>query len=329
MKALTIEEAQAGQRLDRYLAKYLNKAPKSFLYKMMRKKNIVLNGKKCDGSEKIQTGDEIQLFLSQETIDGFRETAVAAVPKQNTNIRLDILYEDADILIINKPVGVLSQKAAPTDISMNEYIRSYVADGRKSLDETVFKPSVCNRLDRNTSGIITAGKTVRGAQILSESFQEHDSVEKYYLCVAAGVMKKRLKTDAYLLKDKKNNKVSVSRIKTEDAEHIVTEYIPVSDNGTHTFLKVRLYTGKPHQIRAHLAYLGHPLAGDSKYGDLKECAYFKKKYGIQSQLLHSFELNLKKLPLHVYAPVPEYMKRFLDGEQLWVHGTQEDLEDLH
>lgn len=329
MKQIQIDEIQAGQRLDRFLSKYLSGTGTGFLYKMMRKKNIVLNGKKCEGSEKLKTGDEIKLFLADETIEKFKKPAEISreQPKLQKNI-LDILFENEHILILNKPAGVLSQKAAATDISMNEYIRAYLLEKGELPENSVFMPSVCNRLDRNTSGIITAGKTVHGAQLLSGAFLGHD-VEKYYLCVADGVVKERLKTDAYLKKDEKSNRVWISKTECFGSGHIVTEYIPVANNGRFTLLKVRLYTGKPHQIRAHLAALGHPLAGDYKYGNHAECERLKKSYHINFQLLHSFELNLKKEQLHLFAPMPEHMVRFLEGEKIWVHGRQEDLEALH
>lgn len=329
MQQIQIDEMQSGQRLDRFLSKYLSEAGTGFLYKMMRKKNIVLNGKKCEGSEKLKAGDEIKLFFADETIEKFKNPAMKQKPlvvEQEGS--LNILYENEHILILNKPAGVLSQKAAASDVSMNEYIRGYLAKKGELPENRVFMPSVCNRLDRNTSGIITAGKTVYGAQRLSEAFKSRD-VEKYYLCVVQGVVTDRLKTDGYLIKDEKSNKVKILNHEAPGSEHIVTEYIPVTNNGKYSLLKVRLYTGKPHQIRAHLAFLGHPLAGDYKYGNHFECERLKKAYHISFQLLHSFELNLKKEQLHIFAPMPEYFTRFLEGEKIWVHGRQEDLEALH
>lgn len=327
MQLIKIEKVQEGQRIDRFLSKYLSGAGSGFLYKMMRKKNIVLNGKKCEGSEKLKAGDEIKLFLAEETIKKFKKETEAPHKALKQNIPLTILFENEHILIVDKPAGVLSQKAAATDISMNEYIREYLFSKGEYSAGSVFKPSVCNRLDRNTSGIITAAKTVRGAQELSEAFSKR-GLEKYYLCVAHGVVPKRVKTDGYLIKDERSNKVRISREELPGSEHIVTEYIPVSDNGRYTFLKVRLYTGKPHQIRAHLASLGHPLLGDYKYADRAECDRIKKLYHINFQLLHSFELDLGNGGIHIFAPIPQHMTRLLEGEKIWVHGKQEDLEAL-
>lgn len=232
---------------------------------------------------------------------------------------------------MDKPVGLLSQKAKSEDISINEIMIDYlVNNGKITIEEfSTFKPSVCNRLDRNTSGIISFGKTLKGVQMLSEGFKER-CFHKYYLCVVQGIVGDRAAIDGYLLKDGRTNRVSVSSKKqSDDADRIYTEYIPVCHNERFTLLKVLLHTGKTHQIRAHLASIGHPLVGDFKYGNRKLNDEMQKKYGIQSQLLHAYELIIPEKSLDVTAPVPEDMMHFLKGEHLWEPGKQEDLEALH
>ena len=186
MRMLTVSKNEAGQRLDKLLAKYLNLAGKSFIYKMMRKKNITLNGKKCDGSEHLTEGDEIKLFLAEETIEKFSEVKIQKVQKK----KLDIVYEDEHILLINKPSGMLSQKAKETDESLVEYLIDYLLDSGKLKKEDLacFRPSVCNRLDRNTSGIVAAGRSLPGLQIMSEVIKDR-SLGKYYVCVVRGIVK--------------------------------------------------------------------------------------------------------------------------------------------
>ena len=209
MQEITIGKNEAGQRLDKFLGKYMNLAPKSFFYKMMRKKNITLNGKKCEGAEKLEEGDIVKLFLSDETIEKFSEIKIQKVETSHKE-KLDILYEDNDILLINKPSGMLSQKAKESDISLVEHLISYLLDSGAVTEESMrsFRPSVCNRLDRNTSGIVAAGKSLAGLQMLSEVFRDR-SIHKYYQCVVVGEMKDSRTIDGWLLKDEATNKVRI------------------------------------------------------------------------------------------------------------------------
>lgn len=292
MKQIVVDKNEAGQRLDKLLMKYLNKAPKSFVYKMLRKKNITLNGRKADGSEKIQLDDEIKLFLSDETIQNFSETFETTLLEDS----LDVVYEDSNILIVNKPVGLLSQKAAAEDISLVEHVISYLIQHKKISEAELqtFKPGICNRLDRNTSGLVVAGKTLLGLQVMSELFRNR-SLDKYYLCIVAGKVMKKQKIEGYLVKDESKNQVRIDYKPLEDSDMIQTEYEPIVSNNSYTLLKVKLITGKTHQIRAHLSSISHPIIGDSKYGDRKVNEIFKKKFGLNHQLLHSYELKFPML----------------------------------
>ena len=287
MRMLTVSKNEAGQRLDKLLAKYLNLAGKSFIYKMMRKKNITLNGKKCDGSEHLTEGDEIKLFLAEETIEKFSEVKIQKVQKK----KLDIVYEDEYILLINKPSGMLSQKAKETDESLVEYLIDYLLDSGKLKKEDLacFRPSVCNRLDRNTSGIVLCGKTLAGSQALSRIIKDR-SVKKYYQTVCKGKILQESTLEGYLYKDERTNTVQVfpdMAEAPEDASFIKTIYTPSAVAGEYTLLTVELVTGKTHQIRAHLASTGHPLLGDTKYGDSKLNRRMQSEYSLHHQLLHA------------------------------------------
>ena len=270
---------------DKLLAKYLNRAPKSFLYRMLRKKNITLNGKKADGSERTSVGDEVKLFLADETIEKFSSLEIS-----NTGGNLNVLYEDEHILLINKPCGMLSQKARPSDVSLVEHLISYLLKNGSITEESLraFRPSVCNRLDRNTSGIVVAGKSLAGLQAMAEVFKDR-RLHKYYLCIVKGRITEEHLIEGFLSKDRQTNRVSVTlHPEGKDALPIRTRYRPVSASKTATLLEVELITGRSHQIRAHLASIGHPILGDVKYGG-------PQMDGLSHQLLHSWRLCLPEL----------------------------------
>lgn len=286
MKIIKVSNNEAGQRLDKLLVKYLNLAPKSFIYKMLRKKNITLNGKKADGSEKLIIEDEIKLFLADETIEKFSELKIDKV-----SYSLDIIYEDKNILVINKPAGLLSQKAVKEDISLVEHIISYLLDSNQITENDLksFKPSICNRLDRNTSGIVVSGKTLAALQTMAEVFRDR-SIHKYYNCIVKGAISQKQYIEGYLIKDEKTNKVTISKEKNEEGIFIQTEYEPIVVNEKYSLLSVKLITGRSHQIRAHLASVNHPIIGDFKYGNRIVNDYFKRTYQLEYQLLHSYKL---------------------------------------
>lgn len=295
MRELIISKNEANQRLDKYLAKYLNQAPTSFIYKMLRKKNIVLNGKKAAGKEKLQAGDSVKLFLAEDTIEKFIEQK-HTVRKRLPGHMPEVIYEDADVLLLNKPAGMLSQKANPSDVSVVDYITEYLLRSGQvtETDLHTFHPGICNRLDRNTSGLIAAGKSLAGLQELSLGFYDR-TFRKYYHCLVKGKVDKQIHLNGYLKKDHRTNRVTVIQESETDAQPIETEYRPLESNGKYTLLEVHLITGKTHQIRAHLASAGHPLIGDYKYGDRSLNDRFREKYGLKSQLLHAYRLEFPEL----------------------------------
>ncbi len=332
MQEIIIKENDAGQRLDKMLAKYMNLAPKSFFYKMLRKKNITLNQKKAEGSEKLSVGDTVQLFLSEETIANFTEKKQIPIYRET----LPILYEDAHIILINKPSGMLSQKAKEGDISAVERLHSHLlANGSFTQEDFKrFSPSICNRLDRNTSGILIAGKSLIGLQTMAELLKSR-TIEKYYLCIVAGEVKKAAVIQGYLKKEKEKNLVTVvtnCRQKDTQAVWIETQYQPLAFHNKVSLLQIKLITGRSHQIRAHLASIGHPVIGDIKYGDPKINFIYQKKYAVQSQLLHAYRLKMPKLSGELaylsekefIAPYPKEFADVIKGEQLvWQHGIPE------
>lgn len=337
MRQLTILEKEEGQRFFKYLEKYMPKAPRSFFYKMLRKKNITLNKKKADGSEIIQKGDEIFLFLSDDTIRSFGGTTDCG-QKEDTSISatlsdmklsdmnlsdtklavqsakvfsLPVIFENNDLLFINKPAGILSQPDHSNSPSV------VTAISRIIPSSAGFRPGICNRLDRNTSGIIACGKSISGLQSLNSAFADH-LLGKYYVCVAEGEILKPARKRCWLAKDRKNNVSRILHKKTDKASAIETAWYPIVSGGDgqkYTFLLVRLFTGKSHQIRAVLSDEGHPLAGDKKYGAVTSDRRHR------GHLLHCIALVL---PDHIctsysigssliYADIPEaffpYLRR--------------------
>ena len=280
-----------------------------------------MNRKKCDGADKLQSGDTVQLFLSEETIEGFRKKEEKVYPYRP----LEVLYEDEDLLLVNKPAGMLTQKAETDDVSLNEYLIGYLLKEGKLKEEELatFTPSVCNRLDRNTSGIVICGKSMKGLQMASAMLRNR-TMEKYYLAVVKGRLTEKNHLKGYLKKDEATNRVTVEKEASPDAVPIETVYLPLASNSRMTLLRVQLITGKSHQIRAHLASIGHPVLGDFKYGDRLSNEACRREYGIRNQLLHAWQIHFPEaedsaLALKgkdVTAPMPREMKKVLLEEGL-------------
>lgn len=293
MREIKIGKNEADQRLDKLLLKYLNKAAPSFIYKMLRKKNIKLNGKKADGKERLQPGDLVQIYLAEDTIEKFMEKKAEKSCKIGTE-HIRVIYEDEQLLLLNKPAGILSQKANNKDVSMNEEMLAYLMEKGTVTEESLktFKPSICNRLDRNTAGILIAGKSLPALQELNELIRER-KIGKYYKCIVAGRLEKEEKIRGYLIKDEKTNKVRISKKPIPGGEEILTAYRPLTLWEEASLLEVELITGKTHQIRAHLASIGHPILGDRKYGDPVKYSRQMKKGNYQA--LFAYKLVFPKL----------------------------------
>lgn len=343
MREIRVSKREEGGTLLKLLGKYFREAPVSFFYKMLRKKNITLNGKRAEGKERLAEGDVIRLFLSDDTIRQFGGDAGAAEERiaagaggtakpaelnmgpaalnsgrTENRKQPEVLYEDEDILFLNKPAGWLTQKAAPGDYSLNEWVTDYMlrTGSIAQAELSAFHPGVCNRLDRNTSGIVSAGKTLAGLQFLSEAFRDR-SLHKYYTCIAAGEIREAARLDGYLKKDARTNTVRIVQDtrREEGFCRIQTAYRPIAAKNGFTYLEIELMTGKTHQIRAQLAADGHAILGDAKYGGAVEGP--QRKFHLKHQLLHAGRIVFEKNPQRfsyldgkeIAAPEPELFLR--------------------
>ena len=308
MREFIIGPNEAGQRLDKDLKKILPNASSGFLYKMLRKKNITCNKAKMTGREQVKKGDKIQVFFSEETLQKFMQDPevlkveyelLKGLPMKG----IQVVYEDEDILVANKPYNMLSQKAKENDFSANEYLLGYLirSGSLEREDFTSFRPSVCNRLDRNTTGLLLMGKSLKGSQMLSQALKDR-TIRKFYRTLVVGEVKERAHLSGYLRKDERTNKVEIlnSDVETspdnphegeQSASYIETAYEPVAYRDGVTELEIHLITGRTHQIRAHLASIGHPIIGDMKYGDEKVNHDYYEAYHVTHQLLHAFRLE--------------------------------------
>lgn len=308
MKEFIIQKNEENQRFDKYLKKLLPNASTSFLYKMMRKKNIVINKKKVEGNEKLKAGDVVSIFLSDETFDKFHVN-LEELKKEYDSLKslnlkgLKVVYEDNEMIVADKPYNMLSQKASGKDLSANEYLLGYMINkGELSFEEfQTFRPSVVNRLDRNTTGLLLFGKTLNALQQLGEGIRER-SIEKYYRAVVAGELKEALELKGYLLKDEKSNKVSYHKEQIEGSDYIETGVKPIQSKNGLTLVEIHLVTGKTHQIRLHLSTIGHPILGDMKYGDEKINKKYYDSHKVNHQLLHAYRLEFPDGKVVVVEP---------------------------
>ncbi|MCR4694022.1 MAG: RluA family pseudouridine synthase [Pseudobutyrivibrio sp.] len=311
MIELIIDDANSNQRFDKYLKRILSEAPSSFIYKMLRKKNITLNDKKADGTEKLISGDNVKLWLSDETYEKMRgesESDSLYYRLSKVDPKIDIVFEDSDMIIINKPSGIKSQKDAEDDISINEMAISYMINSGQLSKESfkIFHPSIANRLDRNTSGIILFAKNLKSAQSLGKALKER-SCKKMYQAIVLGKVEGTEEISGFLYKDQKSNKVEILDRPRENAKEIRTSYRPIKElkNGL-TLLEIHLITGRTHQIRAHLASINHPILGDMKYGNPE----INKKMKVKNQLLHAYSIEFENGDKYV-AKTPEDFNVYL------------------
>ena len=286
MQILKIKKNDAGQRLDKFLSKAVKGLPVSLMYKYIRTKKIKVNRKRCEQKYILQEGDEIQLFIREEFFDSPEKDDGALsriVPK------LDIVYEDDNIILCNKRPGVLvHEDDSAKDNTLIMHIKAYLYQKGEydPADEQSFAPALCNRIDRNTGGIVIAAKNAEALRVMNEKIK-YDEIRKFYLCAVHGKLQKKSATlTAYLKKNSATNLVTISDREKDGYKNIITKYKVITENRDTSLVEVELVTGRTHQIRAHMAHIGHSLLGDGKYGVNRD----DKSDGYKYQALYSYRL---------------------------------------
>jgi len=263
MKQITVNKNDSGQRLDAFLGKFLKDAPKSLLYKWIRKKRVKINGKKCEISYRLCEGDVLSLYINDEF---FSEKEVS--PSFKKDVPLKVVYEDENILIADKQKGLSSQPDKDSKgESLVEYIRSYLYHKGEwnPKEEHTFSPQLCHRIDKNTKGLVIAAKNAAALRIINKKIRDRE-IKKFYLLHTEGEFKEKSGTiEGYTKKDEKTNKVAFLTVPEEGAKKAITKHQVLEDG----FVLAELETGRSHQIRASFAAMGHPLVGDVKYGAKK------------------------------------------------------------
>ena len=313
MKILVVGKNDAGQRLDKFLAKAVKGLPMSMMYKSIRTKKIKVNRKRTEQKYILCEGDEIQLFIRDEFFDNPEKDDGAL---SRITPKLNILYEDDNIMLLNKRPGVLvHEDDEGGENTLIMHIKAYLY-GKGEYDpneEQSFAPSLCNRIDRNTGGIVIAAKNAEALRDMNAKIKAGE-IRKHYLCLVHGVPPK--KSDilhGYLRKNSATNTVEVRDKKFEGAKEIITGYTVLERRGADSLLEIDLYTGRTHQIRAHMAYIGCPLVGDGKYGVNKA----DKQKGFKYQALYAYRLEFPKTQESNSLSYLEGKEFKLDKKEIW------------
>ena len=316
MKKIKINENDANQRIDKYLKKLLVNAPANFIYKMFRKKDIKVNGKKVDEKYILKNNDVVEMFLYEDKFQEF----TAAKSIYDVEKTFKVLYEDKHVLIVYKSTGLLVHEDINESVNtLTNQVLSYLAK-KNELDlgrENTFMPGPVHRLDRNTSGIVIFGKTLAALQCLNEMIKQRHCIEKSYLTICKGKLNQKRSLKNYMIKLEDQAQVKLVNKDHPGALTMETLVKPLKSNDSYSLVEVTLVTGRMHQIRVHLASIDHPVIGDRKYGDFELNKIIKKSFGLNNQLLHAYKIRFVKTfgvldylqDKEIICPVPELFKK--------------------
>lgn len=313
MRELTVRKNDAGQRLDKFLTKAVKGLPTSMMYKLIRTKKIKVNRKRTDQKYMLCEGDTVQLFIREEFFDSPEKDTGAL---SRITPKLSVLYEDENIILLNKRPGVLvHEDTEGAENTLIMHLKAYLyRKGEYDPDnENSFTPALCNRIDRNTGGIVIGAKNAEALRVMNEKIRD-GQMNKFYLCLVHGIPKKKEdKLYAFLRKDSKNNTVEVRNSPFPGAKEIITGYRVLEARGDEALLEVELFTGRTHQIRAQMSAIGHPLVGDGKYGVNRD----ERKKGYKYQALYAYKLTFAKTNEENILSYLEGKSFSLDKRDIW------------
>ena len=291
MKEVLITKENSNQRVDKFIRKYLNDAPLSFIYKTFRKKDVKINGKWVKENYILKENDLLRIYISDEQLNEFNKPI--DISKINYQNEINIVYEDNNILIVNKPKGILihGDKGEKRKTLANSVLSYLYKKGEFKNDGTSFIPSPTHRLDRNTSGLVVFAKNVLASQEMMNLFKTHEAIKKTYLLLAFNSTKNKEGEISFpLIKDSKNGFVRVGKLE-EGAKEAKTLYKVIDENNDYSLIEATLITGRTHQLRVHFSAINLPIVGDEKYGDFAKNKIFEDKYQYRTQFLIAYKLS--------------------------------------
>ncbi|WP_311481369.1 RluA family pseudouridine synthase [uncultured Anaerococcus sp.] len=307
MIEIVISKNQGNQRFDRFLRKYFENAPLSVISKNIRKKNFKINNKRAKNTDFVYEGDIVKMYITDENYYNW----LTKTDFKPIDFNLEIVYEDENIIIMDKDYGELTHAASKDDYGNNlvDNMLSYLYKTKSfDMSDKTFKPAVVNRLDRNTAGLVIGAKNGESLRILNKAIREN-RIDKYYLTIVSGEVKKDFKIDSIISKNENKNKVS----RSDYGKNILTYFKVLDSNSKYSFLECKLITGRTHQIRYSLKENGTPILGDRKYGIKNVNSVIKEKYGINNQILLSYKIVFPEIKGLEYLCGKEFVSKKYDG----------------